>query len=109
MMPYVTQHYAPLSIVMAGIIADLPRYVRDNSTSEMIRVSRRNAIPKESIELQGKMLDMIRAGNKVTTADMVREFGKSRCSTYKFAARMVENGLIRLVKVNRKYAYWEAV
>ena len=109
MIPYITQHAAPMAQLMAGIIADIPRYVRENSTSEMIRVSRRNSIPKGSIELQGKILDMIRSGNKVTTADMVREFGKSRCSTYKFAARMVENGIIRLVKVNRKYAYWESV
>ena len=109
MTPYITQHAAPMWQVMAGIIADLPRYVRENSTSEMIRVSRKSAIPQESIDLQRKMFAMIRDGKKVTTADMVREFGKNRCSTYKFAARMVEEGLIRLVKVNQKYAYWEVV
>ena len=110
MTPYVTQHAAPMASIMAGIVKDIPRYVRENSSSEMIRATGygRGKTPAARAS-QTKMLDMIRSGYRVTTMDMVKQLDSNRFSVYNNASVMVEDGLIRLIKLGAKRFYWEAV
>lgn len=110
MMPYITIHAAPMHQLMAGIIADIPRYIRENSSSEMIRATGygKGKTPAARAA-QAKMLDMIRSGYRVTTMDMVHPLNSNRFSVYQNASQMVEDGLIRLVKLGAKRFYWEVV
>ena len=110
MTPYITQHAAPMASIFAGIIKDIPRYVRENSSSEMIRATGygKGKTPAARA-IQAKMLDMIRSGYRVTTMDMVHALNSNRFSIYNNAAQMVEDGLIRLVKLGAKRFYWEAI
>ena len=109
MTPYITQHTVPLHQLMAGMIADIPRYVRENSSSEMVRASFGKGKTPAARAIQAKMLDMIRSGDRVTTMDIVKILDSNRFSVYNNASVLVEDGLIRLVKLGAKRFYWEAI
>ena len=110
MTPYITQHAAPMAQVMAGIVSDIPRYVRENSSSDMIRYKGygRGKTPAARA-MQAKMLVMIKSGDRMTTMDMVKQLDSNRFTVYQNAAQMVEDGLIKLVKIGAKRFYWEAI
>lgn len=110
MTPYITQHAAPMSALLLGIVKDIPRYVRENSSSEMIRATGygKGKTPAARA-IQAKMLNLIKLGPKTTTMDMVKALDSNRFSVYNNASVLAEDGLIRLVKAGVKRFYWEVV
>lgn len=110
MTPYITIHAAPMASIFKGIVKDIPRYVRENSSSEMNRATGYGKGKTPSARaIQAKMLDLIKSGPKTTTMDMVKALDSNRFSVYNNASVLAEEGLIRLVKVGAKRFYWEVV
>lgn len=109
MTPYVTIHAAPLSSVFAGLIADIPRYVRDTASVSMSRASFGKGRTPAAIAAQCAMLPMIRDGYRVTTKSLVTALGANRFTTYNNLCVMADDGLIKLVRVSAKKFYWEAL
>lgn len=110
MTPYCTIHTAPLDKVLLGISMDLPRYYGEIEEKVVKRpkgVGRGKT--KAAREIQEKMLDMIKNGDRVTTIDMTGALLSNRFSIYAHAKTMMNEGLIKLVKVGSKAYHWEVV
>lgn len=109
MTPYCTIHAAPLANILAGIVADIPRYERELASVSMSRPSFAKGHTPFAREMQARILEVIRNGEKVSTKMIVKALDSNRFSVYNNASVLVADGVIRLVKRGNKDFYWEVV
>lgn len=109
MTPYVTIHAAPLSQLLAGIVADIPRYRSDLSEPSKDRPKNMKCRTVAARAIQARILEVIKAGHHVDSPTLVKALDSNRFSIYNNAHTMAEEGLIRMVRLSTRKFYWEAV
>jgi predicted HTH transcriptional regulator len=98
---------APLLGILQGISDDIPR-VESEKVERIANNTYTRGMTQVSIDLQEKILTIIRENGKIGSVAIGNMLGKTRFCIYSHCSMLVEYGKIKLLKVKKIY-YWVAV